>query len=197
MSLQINNVTKYFADKCILKNFSYTFDNSGIYAIVGDSGVGKTTLLRMIASLDKNYSGNITGGGFKKVSFAFQEYRLFPQLTALENVVFSVSDRKNEAVCEKARDMLLSLGINEADINLLPDQLSGGMKQRVSIARALISDAEILLLDEPTKELDSENCDNVLRLVKNLSQMKLVIIVSHNEDDLDFLNAIRVEIPKI
>ena len=196
MSLEIKNVTKRFGDKIILQNFSYKFDNSGIYAITGDSGIGKTTLLRMIASLDKDFDGEILGGGFSNVSLAFQEYRLFPQLSALENIIFSVSDRKDEAVSEKTYNLLAMLGLSGSDIELLPDQLSGGMKQRVSIARALISNKKIILLDEPTKELDAENSENVLRLIKEISKNKLVILVSHNDADLSFLNAIRIDIQR-
>ena len=113
MSLVIKNLNKSFADKQIFKDFSYSFADCGIYALAGESGIGKTTLLRMISGLDSNYTGEISG--CDSVSFAFQEHRLFPVLTAIENVIFSISDTKSEAVMNVAEDMLLSLGIDKKD----------------------------------------------------------------------------------
>ena len=107
--LEIKNLSKSFDDKILFKNFSYSFSDRGIYAVVGESGIGKTTLLRMIAGLDKDYDGEIIGGGIGKVSFAFQEYRLFPWLSAIDNVIFAISDRKDEAVTKKAYKMLSKL----------------------------------------------------------------------------------------
>ena len=86
MSLVLNNIDKTFGEKVIIKGLSLVFPEKGVFAVVGESGVGKTTLLRLIAGLDTDYSGEITGGGLKNVSFAFQEYRLFPTLSALDNV---------------------------------------------------------------------------------------------------------------
>ena len=187
--LKINNLSKNFDDKILFKNFSCSFSDKGVYAVVGESGIGKTTLLRMIAGLDKDYDGEIIGGGIGKVSFAFQEYRLFPWLSAIDNIVFAISDRKDEAVIKKAYDMLSRLGFSESDMKLNPDELSGGMKQRVSIARAMLFDAPILLLDEPTKELDSSNADVVRSLILNESENRLVIVVTHNSEDISLLKA--------
>ena len=197
MNLKISSVTKYFDKKCIFKDFSYGFSDNGIYALRGESGIGKTTLLRMIAGLDKDYTGSIEGGGIGRVGMAFQEYRLFPQLSALENVVFAISDGKDEAVFENSKRILFSLGFNEADMSLLPNELSGGMKQRVSLARAFLSDYPILLLDEPTKELDEKNSSLVREIIKEISKSKLVIIVSHNEEDSSSLGATEIFIKKV
>ena len=190
--LKIKNLSKSFDGKILFKDFSFSFQDKGAYAIVGESGIGKTTLLRMIVGLDKNYEGEIVGGGIGRVSFAFQEYRLFPELTAIENVIFAISDRKDEAVYKRAHDMLAALGFSEADMKLTPDELSGGMKQRVSIARAMLFDAPILLLDEPTKELDPGNADTVRRLIVKESERRLVIVVTHNEDDISLINAEKI-----
>ena len=194
MSLTISRLTKSFDKKIIFKKFSYSFNDTGIYVLRGESGVGKTTLLRMIAGLDKNYTGNIDGGGIGQVSMAFQEYRLFPQLNAIENVVFSISNGKDEAVYKKAKKILLKLGFNLSDIYLLPNELSGGMKQRVSLARAFISSYPILLLDEPTKELDEKNASIVRSMIKNLSKEKLIIAVSHSEEDVKGLGATEINL---
>ncbi len=194
MSLVINSVSKSFGEKLIFNNLSYEFKEHGIYALIGDSGVGKTTLLRMIAGLDTDFSGDIIGGGFKNVSFAFQEYRLFPELSALDNVIFANYDKKSEAVIKEAAEKLLRLGIKEADMNLLPIELSGGMKQRVSLARAFLRKSPILLLDEPTKELDAQNATDVIEEIKRQGESRLVIMVSHSEDDINELNAVKITI---
>lgn len=187
--LEIKNLSKSFDGKTLFSNFNLSFNDKGVYAIIGESGIGKTTLLRMIAGLDNEYTGEIVGGGPENVSFAFQEYRLFPWLSAIDNVIFAISDRKNEAVCKKAYDMLLTLGFSENDMNLTPNELSGGMKQRVSIARAMLFDRPILLLDEPTKELDPGNAQTVRRLIIEESRRRLVILVTHRQEDVSLLNA--------
>lgn len=194
MSLELKNISKNFGNKTILKDFSYSFNSPGLYVLTGESGVGKTTLLRMISGLDKSYTGSIEGGGIGEVGMAFQEYRLFPQLTALENVVFAISSRKDEAVLNKSKEMLLHLGFKNEDLSLLPSELSGGMKQRVSLARAFLSNYPILLLDEPTKELDDKNAKTVRDIIASLSKEKLIIIVSHNSEDVSGLNATEINI---
>ena len=187
--LEIKNLSKSFDGKTLFGNFNLSFKDKGVYAIVGESGIGKTTLLRMIAGLDNEYTGEIFGGGIERVSFAFQEYRLFPWLSAIDNVIFAISDRKDEAVYKKAYDMLSTLGFSESDMNLTPSGLSGGMKQRVSIARAMLFDRPILLLDEPTKELDPGNSDIVRSLIIEESRRRLVILVTHRQEDVSLINA--------
>lgn len=194
MALEIKNLSKSFGKKRILENFSQIFEEKGIYSLTGESGAGKTTLLRLISGLDTDYSGEIVGGGFKNVSFAFQEYRLFPELSALDNVIFANNDKKSEAVINEAKEMLLRLNIDEKDMSLLPSELSGGMKQRVSLARAFLRRTPILLLDEPTKELDSQNATLVLKEIIKQGQERLVILVSHNIDDVDALSAVKIPI---
>lgn len=187
MSLELKNITKSFGEKNILSSLSYSFCDTGIYALTGESGVGKTTLLRIIAGLDCDFGGEVIRKE-KKISFAFQEYRLFPSLSALDNVIFANYDRKDEAVIKKAEKILFKLGLDKEDIDLLPKELSGGMKQRVSLARALISDAPIILLDEPTKELDQANASIVRSLISQVGKERLVIMSSHNEADLSIPN---------
>lgn len=192
MSLVIKNLTKSFDNKTIFRDFSYEFPDNGIYVLRGESGIGKTTLLRIIAGIDKDYNGDVIGAGIGMVGMVFQEYRLFPQLTALQNVVFANSDKKGKADYDNAIKMLSTLGFNEADMSLLPEELSGGMKQRVSLARGFLSSFPILLLDEPTKELDDRNAEIVRDIIKSLSKNKLVIIVSHSSEDVESLNATEI-----
>ena len=127
----------------------------------------------------------------------FQEYRLFPQLTAVENVVFANFDTKNEADFNEAKEMLVKLGLDDNDMYLYPDELSGGMKQRVSLCRAFINKSSVLLLDEPTKELDSENILSVLEIIKENASRRLVIMITHNFDEVESLHPKIIFIPKI
>ena len=175
MSLKISNLNKKFGEKVILESFSHTFDTTGLYVITGESGIGKTTLLRIIAGLDKDYTGEIVGGGIGNVSFMFQEYRLFPALSALKNSAISTQDT-NEAV-----NLLKRLGFSDEDLKKKPNHLSGGMKQRVAFARAVLMEAPILILDEPTKELDPESIGIMLAVIKEQAEKRLVIAVTHDD----------------
>lgn len=194
MGLIIKNLSKSFDGKVIFDNFSYTFSDKGIYAIIGKSGVGKTTLLRMIAGLDTKFRGQIIGGGVKNTSFSFQEYRLFPQLTAIDNVILANYPSKTADAEYEAKETLLRLGFEENDLYLYPDQLSGGMKQRASLARALLRKSEILLLDEPTKELNAELSATVRQIMREESTRRLVIFVTHNTADIDDVGAQRLSL---
>lgn len=196
MSLSIKNLTKKFGDKLIIDNLSYDFPESGVIAIIGESGIGKTTLLRIISGLDKDYEGCVIGGGKINVSFAFQEYRLFPTLSALDNVILAKSDTKTEAVINDAKNMLSRLGLCKADFNLLPTELSGGMKQRVSLARAFLKEAPILLLDEPTKELDKDKISLLTNVLAEISKKRLVIVVTHNLEDIECLSPTILQISR-
>ena len=187
MSVKIHDISKSFGQKTILTGFSYDFSDTGVYILRGKSGIGKTTLLRIIAGLDKEYSGNVSGGGIGNVSFAFQEYRLFPELSALENVMLA-KPNNNEADRNSAIEMLTQLGFSSADMNLIPSELSGGMKQRVSLARAFLKNTPILLLDEPTKELDALLCDRVCKIIREFAKTRLVILVTHKEEDVLLLD---------
>lgn len=177
MSLSIKNISKTYGEKVIFKDFSYDFDNNGIYLIRGVSGIGKTTLLRIIAGLDSNFDGRVENGGIKNVSFMFQEYRLFPTISALDNVLIVTdksADKENEA-----KSMLSVLGITGDDLKKKPSELSGGMKQRIAFVRAVMKHSNILILDEPTKELDKYSVDRMLEIISKESTKRLVLMVTH------------------
>ena len=194
MSLKLIGISKSFGKKEIFNDFSYEFSDSGIYAIKGASGVGKTTLLRIISGIDKKYTGQVVGGGFKNISFAFQEYRLFPALTALENITGAVWEKAGFQEIEAAKDMLFRLGFSENDLSLLPRELSGGMKQRVSLARAFLRNAPILLLDEPTKELDEHLAVRIRDMILEQAKSRLVIVVTHSEADILHLDPVKIDL---
>ena len=194
MSLKLRNVKKSFGDKVIFNGFDYLFPDTGIFALIGDSGVGKTTLLRMIAGLDNKYSGEIIGGGIKNTAFAFQEYRLFPTVTALENAVIANGNLSDEELKSRATSLLSELGFSEKDLSLYPFELSGGMRQRISLVRAFLRNTPILILDEPTKELDETIRKALYKIIKRESEHRLVILVSHQMEDFDELSAIKIHI---
>ena len=189
MSLEIKNLHKKYTKDYIFKDFSYKFDEKGLYLILGKSGVGKTTLLRIIAGIDKNFDGDVIGGGIKNTSFAFQEYRLFPTLTVLENVHLEAVEK-----APYAKELLLALGLSAESFTQLPTELSGGMKQRVSIARAIFKSAPILCLDEPTKEIGKDNTERLINLIKSEAEKRLIIVVTHNEEDFSSLEYKKIEL---
>jgi len=193
MSLRIKHLSKSFGKRTILSDFSYDFDDNGVYILRGESGIGKTTLLRIIAGLDKSYSGEIVGGGIGNVSFAFQEYRLFPELSALDNVMIA-SVENDDSDRLRAVSLLTELGFTRDDMRLLPSDLSGGMKQRVSLARAFLKKAPLLLLDEPTKELDPALCETVCEIIKKIAEERLVILVTHKENDVTLLGGKQIHL---
>lgn len=181
MPLTIKNLSKTFGNKVIFDNFNYSFDETGIYVLVGDSGRGKTTLLRIISGLDKDYVGEVS---VDTVSYAFQEYRLFPVLTALENITKILWEHPAQEHVELSRNLLASLGFSDADMLLYPQALSGGMKQRVSLCRAILAKSRILLLDEPFKELDGALHERLRSILAKEAKERLIILTAHNLDAL-------------
>ncbi len=185
--LVVDKISKSYDKQKIFSEFSAEFENNGLYIITGPSGCGKTTLLRIVAGLDTDFEGAIYGGGIGKCAVAFQEYRLFPAISAFENVYTATRGTESERT-KKAMDSLLSVGFDSEDFEKLPSELSGGMKQRVSLARAIASDKPIILLDEPTKELDSALRERIYEELKKLSKSKLIIMITHLSEDIEKLS---------
>ncbi|MGV3011687.1 ABC transporter ATP-binding protein [Streptococcus thoraltensis] len=171
----------------VFKDLNYQFEKGTFYSIVGHSGTGKTTLLSLLAGLDKPSSGQVlidgkdlTDVGYPyyrrhHVSLVFQNYNLLDYLTPLENI---------RLVNKKAApDVLLDLGLSKEQINRNILQLSGGQQQRVAIARSLVSGAPVMLLDEPTGNLDEEIAIDIVRNLKTIAHQedKCVIMVTHSK----------------
>ncbi len=205
--LELKNISKKFKDRQILENFNLTVEENKILAIVGPSGGGKTTLLRMLAGLEKIDSGEIIYNGeslpideLEKrnlLGFVFQDFQLFPHLTVLENLVLSpiktMNISKNDAE-KKALTLLNKLGLDK-QVNSYPISLSGGQKQRVALARAMMIDPKIIGYDEPTSALDPELRLEVEKLILKNRELGITqIVVTH---DLQFAENIADSILKV
>ena len=177
----IDNVNIKFDNKIIYEKFSIDFEDNKINCIVGASGCGKTTLLNYIC--DCLLKNNI------KVSYVFQEDRLIPWKSIFDNLRLVIKNKHNkEDINKKIDDILSILDIKEAKF-LYPDELSGGMKQKVNIARALLYDFNVLLLDEPFRSLDIKIKNSIMNLIRTISKEKeiTIILVSHNKDEVKAL----------
>lgn len=198
--LELKNICKdYQAGETVthaLKNVSVAFRQQEFVAILGPSGSGKTTLLNVIGGLDRYDSGDLvinnqSTKNFKEtewdayrnnaVGFIFQNYNLIGHLSIMENVELglTLSGVSRQARAAKAKEALIKVGLG-AHLHKRPNQLSGGQMQRVAIARAIAGDPDILLCDEPTGALDSQTSQQIMDLIKSLSQERLVIMVTHN-----------------
>lgn len=177
--IKIDNLSHSFGEKKVLNDFSAEFD-TGIHALIGKSGSGKTTLLRLIAGLEKQQTGKISCP--KPIAVSFQENRLLPWYSAKKNISIVSNDNI-------AEELLKKLGL-EKDINTLPSALSGGMKRRVSLARALAAQSETVLLDEPFAGLDENTAIEALSIIKEYTVGKTVIISTHNIEIASLLDSI-------
>lgn len=151
--LKVENLTFAFGFETILEDINFTLERGEILSIVGPSGAGKTTLLHLCASLLDMDEGTLENS-FKSSAFAFQEPRLLPWNTTLENISLGLRALHVKEYEKKARDIALRFGLEEEDFEKFPKDLSGGMKQRASFARALVVNPNLLFLDEPFSALD-------------------------------------------
>jgi putative ABC transport system ATP-binding protein len=198
--LQADNLTKIYrsAEKnlTVLDKVSFSVSDGNSVAIIGPSGSGKTTLLGLCAGLDTASSGTISIMGYKLnamdeddrayirnqyVGFIFQNFQLLSTLTALENVMVPMELRGERNVSPRAKELLDRVGLADR-VHHYPSQLSGGEQQRVSIARAFITNPKILFADEPTGNLDEENAGHVTDLLFNINKEKgtTLVMVTHN-----------------
>ena len=205
--LELKNISKQFGRKKIFDHFNLTIEDGKILSLVGPSGGGKTTLLRMLAGLEKIDSGEIIYNGevvpidhletLNLLGFVFQDFQLFPHLSVLDNLTLSpvkTMGMTKEAAKEKAVTLLQRLGLGE-HADAYPHSLSGGQKQRVALARAMMIDPQIIGYDEPTSALDPELRQEVEKLIlQNREAGMTQIVVTH---DLQFAESISDHILKI
>ena len=198
--IQLSNLSKSFDSfkkTKVLKKISYKFKKGKIYALMGPSGSGKSTLLNLLSLIDKPTSGNISIENkiinfsemnkndilrAKKIGIIYQQDNLLSDFTALENLYLASLAAKNnkETSISKAKILLKKVGLLSRS-NHYPSELSGGEKQRVSIARALINDPQIILADEPTGSLDFKTAKGIFEILKNqINSDRLIIFATHN-----------------
>ena len=205
--LELKNIKKsYFLGKeefPVLKGLNLSFDKGDFISILGESGGGKSTLMNIIGGLDRKYEGEVIVNGIKQadkkeksmdeyrrdtVGFIFQSFNLVSYLSVLDNVLISLkmTNLSHRAQVKKAEDLLKQVGLLEHK-KKNPNQLSGGQKQRVAIARALANDPDIIIADEPTGALDSQNTRDVLEILSDIAKSgKTVIVVTHSQEVADY-----------
>lgn len=185
--MTLSHVNKSYGTKNVLCDLSLTLPDAGLTLIVGASGRGKTTLLRLLAGLEKPDSGDLPDLG--RIAVLFQEDRLFPHLSARNNLTVVLPKEQHE----RADELLAAVGLS-ADGDKRPAELSGGMRRRVAIARTLAVDADTYLLDEPFKGLDAERKKSVIDLVLSATAGKRVFVVTHEPSDFDGAEAYVVDL---
>lgn len=189
--------TKYQTIEAV-RDVTCEFEAGNLYAITGESGSGKSTLLSLLAGLDVPDSGRILvkGGDMaqldrdryrrEQASVVYQAFHLFPLLRALENVMFPMELRgvKKKVAEETAKKLIAEVGLSEKNYRQFPQMMSGGEQQRVAIARAMANGGEILLADEPTGNLDTENEQNIVKRLKESAHEHgyAVIVITHNPE---------------
>lgn len=182
--IELSQLAQSFDGVRILDQISIALPERGSIALMGSSGAGKTSLLKILAGISKPESGSIRGLEKKRICLMFQEDRLLPWYSALKNVMLAMS-KENE---EEARNILQRLGIEQADA--LPSALSGGMKRRVALARAIAFHPDVMLLDEPFSGIDAETRKVIAPFVRQSSP--LIVFATHDIDDAALMGADRI-----
>ena len=196
--ISATEITKSYGNLQVLKGISLEISAGEVVSVVGASGAGKTTLLQILGTLSKQDAGDITMNGIRTdqltgnklarfrnmhIGFVFQFHQLLPEFNAHENVCIPgfIANRPRREVEERARELLDFLGL-EGRLDHKPSELSGGEQQRVAVARALINDPEVILADEPSGNLDTENKQELHKLFMTLRDrfQKTLIIVTHD-----------------
>lgn len=199
--IQVENLSKSYGSLCVIKDISFSVRKGEVLGIIGPSGSGKSTLLRCITQLETVSDGSIRICGEDlvrkgvyahkkqlrqvglKVGLVFQNFNLFPHFSVLKNITeaqVSVLGLKQSVAEERARELLKKVGLAEKEKSY-PFELSGGQQQRVSIARALALEPEVLFFDEPTSALDPELTGEILKVIRELAQEKMTMVVVTHE----------------
>jgi len=197
--IEIHNITKSFGSLQVLKGIDLSIDKGEVVSIVGPSGAGKTTLLQIIGTLDRPDSGTVSVDGIdttslsrkqlsdfrnQHIGFVFQFHQLLPEFTAIENIMIPayIAGRSQKQAKERATELLQFMGLSDRATHK-PAELSGGEKQRVAVARALVNHPAVILADEPSGSLDSKNKAELHQLFFDLREKfnQTFVIVTHDE----------------
>ncbi|WP_157060915.1 amino acid ABC transporter ATP-binding protein [Liquorilactobacillus uvarum] len=195
--MEINKLGKVFNSHKVLDDIDLNVEKGDVIAIIGPSGAGKSTFLRCLIDLERRDSGSVNIDGIElnpddkkcvekvqaKMGMVFQSFNLFPHMTVLKNVMIApvrVKKAEKKEVEKKARELLKKVGLSDR-VDYYPSQLSGGQQQRVAIARALAMNPELMLFDEPTSALDPELVGEVLKVMKDLADDGMTMVVVTHE----------------
>lgn len=206
--IEVKNIKKSFGSLQVLKGVNLKVEDKEIVSIIGKSGAGKTTLLQIIGTLDQPDSGKIVIDGIdvfalkekelaqfrnRHIGFIFQFHQLLPEFTALENVMIPgmIAGEKNETIRQRAEKLLQELGLSDR-MSHKPNELSGGEKQRVAAARAMIMNPSVILADEPSGSLDEANKKDLHRLLLEMREKygQTIVIVTHDKELAQISNRI-------
>lgn len=183
--IKIENLSKKYKNKIIFEKVNLEIKENKVTAIMGKSGIGKTTLVKILMGLEMQDEGTIKGLENKKISVVFQEDRLCENLSSLVNVSLVCDKKIKNSEIERE---LIEIGLEES-IKKVVKELSGGMKRRVAIVRSLMVNFDLLILDEPFKGLDKETKIKVLEYLKRKIENKTVILITHDIEEAKLLNS--------
>ena len=194
--LSVSNLSISFDESQVLEEFNLNVESGDIFALLGDSGSGKSSALRFIAGLENAKNGSVVLDGanlsvngahsvkpeLREIGMVFQDYALFPHMTVFQNISFSIDHLSKKSKTEKVTSLLELINLNGIE-KKYPHQLSGGEQQRVSLARTLANSPKLLLLDEPFSSLDKFHRDELVKDVRSILKNQLVtsILVTHDE----------------
>lgn len=191
--IEIKNLSKKYGEEEVLKKINFKINDNEFLSILGASGCGKTTLIRLLIGLEKATTGEIIKDGIditninpslREMGIVFQDYALFPNMNVLKNIEYAMKHKKIENYHEKAKEIIKKVGL-EKHINKKPSELSGGQQQRVAIARTLVLNPKVILLDEPMSALDAENRLNLRKELKELQKKFNItmIYITHDQEE--------------
>ena len=183
--LTLDNITRRYADHTVLQGLTHALPEHGIFMLTGPSGCGKTTLLRLLAGLDRPDGGTLRGVP-QHIAMVFQEPRLIPWLNCKDNINIVLSKEKQGSLLVEEWLEKLELSAHK---NELPTALSGGERRRLCLARALATEAELLLLDEPFSGLDQALKARIAPYIIEAGKRGLVVVTSHQSEDAALLSA--------
>lgn len=183
MEIELKELAFQIGEKCILQNVNAKMRSGNVYIIKGKSGIGKTTLLNILAGYIKNYSGNVNYSKEPHIEYVFQEELFFESLSVAENLhLKSVAlEIQNIEHSKYSNEELLCLVDMDGYEQHKVQNLSGGEKQRIQLIRAFMSEPDLILLDEPTAKLDEDNKYMIIQCIEKLFNNKIVIIVTHED----------------
>ena len=190
--IEVKNLCKSYGEKAVLNQFSLSVEEGELVVLLGESGCGKTTLLRILAGLEKENSGKVMINGRlmedkvspnkRNIAMVFQEPALWNHMSVGKNIAYGMGKRDDKKIC----DIMNALGIEGLE-NRYPEEVSGGQAKRVALARALAADRDILFLDEPLSNIDEVTKKKILKYIdENYKGKKTILYVTHSRTEADF-----------